>query len=127
ESLLWRIALLAVVVVAVALTRRRGIVTYGMLSLSLAACVIAAVPLIQQNPQGQSTEGIAFEWTCESASGVEVCLHPAYSGQLDETLELHESVIAPIAGLEGVPTRWVQTGPWMTDFDPTDGMIGGFG
>jgi hypothetical protein len=127
ESLLWHFALLAVVVVAVALTRKRGLATYGALALSLALAVVTATPLIQQNPQTSMAEGVAFEWTCESASGIEVCLHPAYSVNLDETLVLHEAVIAPIAGLEGVPVRWVQAGPRMAGFDPADGMIGGFG
>lgn len=127
ESLLWHIALLAVVVAMMALTRRRGVAAYGILALSLAASVFTAIPLVQQNSQGQTTASIAFEWMCESAPGVEVCLHPAYSAKLDETFSLHEAVIAPIAGLEGVPTRWVQAGPWMGDFNPADGMIGGFG
>ncbi len=127
ESFLWHIALLAVVAAAVALTRRHAVVTYGMLALTLVASGIAAIPLILQNPQGLTTSVVAFEWTCESASGVEVCLHPAYSTQLDETLALHEAVIAPIAGLDGVPTRWVQAGPWMAEVDAVDGVIGGFG
>lgn len=127
ESLLWHLALLAVVVALVALTRKRGLVTYGMFALSLAASVIVAIPLVQQHPQGLSTESIAFDWTCESVSGVEVCLHPAYSTRLDETLALHVAVIAPIVGLEGVPDRWAQAGPWMAEADAADGMIGGFG
>lgn len=127
ESLLWHLALLAVLVVAVTLARKRGVATYGLLTVSLAAAVITAIPLVQQNPQDMATHGITVNWTCDSASGVEVCLHPAYSAQLEGTLALHETVIGPIAGLEGVPGRWVQSGPWMAEFDPDDGMIGGFG
>jgi hypothetical protein len=39
---------------------------------------------------------------------VTVCVHPAYESLLDESATVIESFIEPIAGLEGVPSRFQQ-------------------
>lgn len=39
---------------------------------------------------------------------VETCVHKAFQGQLDDVAALADAIVAPVAGLPGVPTRFEQ-------------------
>lgn len=114
ESLLWLTGLLAVTIAVTALIRSRSAIAWAGLAISIVIAGIGAVPLIDrdraQNPAGQSP--VSFTWSCQTQSGIEVCVHPAYESRLVESGSLIGDVVSPIAGLEGVPTVWRQAGPW---------------
>jgi len=127
ETLIWLTAVLAVVIAATALVRNRSAVAWGGLAISVGIAGTAAVPLIQResvlSPWEQPT--VSFTWSCQAQSGIEVCVHPAYEARLDESSEFMGVVLSPIAGLDGVPTTWRQSGPWR-ELSTEDGLLGGF-
>jgi hypothetical protein len=65
-----------------------------------------------------------FTWACDTASGIEVCLHPAYEVRLDDVTERVSRLLVPMADLPGVPTRWQQGMPTEEHFHGEPGGIG---
>jgi hypothetical protein len=127
ESLLWLAGLLAMTIAVTALNRNRSAIAWVGLAMSVTVAGIGAVPLIDRDrarsPAEQSPA--SFSWSCQAQSEIEVCVHPAYEGQLDESSTLIGDFVSPIAGLDGVPLVWRQAGPWGP---PTAGeaSFGGF-
>jgi hypothetical protein len=56
------------------------------------------------------SRAIAYEPACTQRS-IEICVHPAYRSVLDETANLVDPVVRPLAGLPGFPVRAEQVRP----------------
>jgi hypothetical protein len=128
ESILWLTGLLSVVIAVTALVRKRSIAGWIALAISVGISGFAAVPLIERESRlslWEQTSTVSFTWSCQTQSGIEVCVHPAYVAKLDESSEFVGNVLSPIAGLDGVPSTWRQSGPWR-ELSTEDGLLGGF-
>ncbi|MGH2558485.1 MAG: hypothetical protein ACRDJH_05420 [Thermomicrobiales bacterium] len=53
---------------------------------------------------------LAYEPVC-AGDPVTICVHPAFEGVLDELADRTNTMLAPFAGLDGVPTRFEQQAP----------------
>ncbi len=110
---LWMAALAGLLIAVIAVLRSRAVVNWLALAGTLILAGMAAAPLIDPAPTWgpQSWTVIDYTPVCQEQGGFEVCLHPAYETELDETAEQVSSTFGPIQGLEGVPTRWEQANP----------------
>lgn len=108
-NVLWLSGALSVVLATVALVRLgTSPVRLGGLGVSLLVASFGAYTLFDPLPMNgyrQESEE-PFEWSCQTEAGIEVCMHPAYEARLDDAAAGIARVVAPIAGLPGVPTRW---------------------
>jgi len=113
----WLVALGATLAIAVVFWPVRGWLSRALLTAGAVLTVITAMPLVGwRTPEGIPTNQalIAYEPTCITES-VTVCVHPAYKSLLDEVAPFVEDFVQPIAGLDGVLTRYEQRvgfGPW---------------
>ncbi|HEY4028119.1 MAG TPA: hypothetical protein VGO86_16950 [Candidatus Dormibacteraeota bacterium] len=109
---LFGLAVLSVGVLVVRASRRTGVALAagGGLLAALSAALIATsttdaqgvvVPLLH-NPASDSA--VPYTPVCHQGT-VPVCVHPAYSGELEQLDGLVTRLIAPVAGLPGAPTR----------------------
>lgn len=128
DSLLWLAGLLGVTLAAIALIRyRRSPIGMAGLGLSIVVATLGAYSLLDDRHEGWNGEGesrlLPFEWSCQTGSVIEVCLHPAYEARLDDVTETMSTLVTPVAGLPGVPNLWRQSLPT----DNYLGMPGGIG
>ena len=63
----------------------------------------------------------SFSYNCSEHSGIELCLHPAWSGLEPEIADIITGFYGPVAGLEGVPTKLVQMDPRVQPHPTPDG------
>lgn len=127
DSLLWLAGLLGVMLAAIALVRRkRSLIGMAGLGVSLAVATLGAYSLLDDGARDGYVESrlLPFEWSCRTGSGIEVCLHPAYEARLYDVTESMSTLVAPFAGLSGVPTSWQQMLPTGT-YHGNSGGIGG--
>ena len=106
----WLAALGATLAVAVVFWPVRDWLPRGLIAVGATLTVITATPLVgwqapQFTPGAQAL--LTYAPTCVTTT-VTVCVHPAYESLLDEAAPLVEEFVQPIAGLEGVPTRFEQ-------------------
>jgi hypothetical protein len=109
--LLWLAALSLTLVLGLVVRQRGGWAARALLVASVAAAVITATPLLNYRSQswGEFTHAaIPYEPICATET-VTVCVHPAYEEFLGEVAASVELIVAPLAGIEGVPTRFEQT------------------
>lgn len=114
DSLLWLAGLLGMSLAAIALVRhRRSLVGMAGLGVSMVVATLGANALLDVHVLDEIVESRIqpFEWSCQSAAGVQVCLHPAYEARLDDVTERMGYLVAPVAGLPSVPTMWYQSLP----------------
>lgn len=114
DSLLWLAGLLGVTLAATGLLhRRRSLIGMAGLGVSLIVATLGAQSLLGVSDwygDGESPV-LPFEWSCRTGSGIEVCLHPAYEARLDDVTATMGKLVAPVAGLPGVPVTWQQSLP----------------
>jgi len=106
----WLAALGGTLAVAVVFWPVRGWLSRGLLVVGAVLTVVTAMPLYgwrtpEVMPEDQRL--IAYEPTCATDT-VTICVHPAFESLLDEAAPLIEAFVQPIAGLDGVPTRFEQ-------------------
>lgn len=128
DSLLWLVGLLGMSLAAIALVRhRRSLVGMAGLGVSMVVATLGANALLEVRDLDEVVESRIqpFEWSCQSAAHVQVCLHPAYEVRLDDVTGTMSTLLAPVAGLPGVPIRWEQLGPAGEHHSPGPGGTGG--
>lgn len=126
DSLFWLAGLLGVTLAAVALIRYwRSLIGMAMLGVSLGVATMGGHSLLDDGDSNayRASRVLPFEWSCQTGPDVEVCLHPAYEARLDDVTVTMANLMAPIAGLPGVPTTWRQILPT----GENHGMPGGIG
>lgn len=110
---LWMAALVGLLVAVIAVLRARNVATWLALAGTVFLAGIAATPLI--NPAlswgPQAWTPIAYTPVCQEQGEFEICLHPAYETELNETADQVASTFGPVQGLDGVPPRWEQGNP----------------
>ena len=87
--------------------RPRSIVAWGAIPLAVVAVVygwIQLVPAPAVSGNYASSHAIAYEPACVQRS-IPICVHPANESFLDETADLIDPVVRPLAGLPGAPLR----------------------
>ena len=96
--------------------RHRSIV--AIVGFSLAAFVAgpAATALVDQAPVNwleRSEQSTYIDPTCETRldGQIEICVHPQNEALLDDVASVIEPLIAPVAGIPGVPARFEEQGP----------------
>jgi hypothetical protein len=127
DSSLWLVGLLGVTLAAIALVRRkRSLIGMAGLGVSLAVAALGAYALLDDGEPDGYVEArvVPFEWSCQTGSDIEVCLHPAYEARVDDVTATIRRLVAPVAGLSGVPTSWQQMLPTGT-YHGSPGGIGG--
>jgi len=111
ESLLWLAGPTGVAIAAVALYRRRSLITWGALAVSVVVAATGATTLMLafENPntgrgQWETRELVASTPVCIERS-IPVCVHPAFEPLLAENASQIDLVIEPVLGLSGAPVR----------------------
>lgn len=126
DSSFWMAGLLGAMLAAIALVRHaRSLIGIAGLGVSLGVAALGAYELLDDGDRDGYVESrvLPFEWSCQTSAGIEVCLHPAYEARLDDVTGTMGNLVAPVAGLPGVPTSWRQSLP-TGDYQ---GMLGGIG
>jgi hypothetical protein len=121
RQMAWIAGLGGIALAAVALRRRRTVPAWSTLLVSTALAIFGATMVLRADPNS-ITAAAAVEPVC-TVNVIEVCVHPAYEGALDETASIVGAVMKPMAGLPGVPTRAVQEDPWVYVGPPPDGTL----
>ena len=107
----WLAALGLVCILTLIVRQGGGWLARGLLAASMVAAVVAAGPLLDYRDRGWGGFGyepLPYTPVCATAT-VTVCVHPAYQAFLKETELSVELIVAPLAGIGGVPTRFEQT------------------
>lgn len=83
----------------------RGVLVAGGLAAAVAASSLAGFPV----PIAFSSDSrlAPYELTCATDT-VAVCVHPAYEALLDDVAAEIDTLVQPVVGLEGIPTRYEQ-------------------
>jgi len=126
---LWMVAFVGLLVASLAVLRIRNAGGWLALSGMLLLAGIAAAPLINPplNWGPQAWTPIDYTPVCESRDGFEICVHPAYESELDETAQRVSSTFGPIQGLDGVASTWNQVNPIRVRDNQEPGVIDGIG
>ena len=92
--------------------RRRAPVAWGTLVAAALAIVFGWTQLVPAPAFAvpSSSRIIDYEPVCTQRS-IEICVHPAYESVLDDTADLVDAVVRPLAGLPGFPVRAEQVRP----------------
>lgn len=125
----WMLALVGLLIALIALLRARRARSWLFLAATVLLAGTFAGPLIDPaltwGPR--SWTPIPYTPVCESRDGFEICVHPAYESELDETAEQVNSMFGPIQGLDGVSSRWDQADPSRGGDYDEPGVIDGVG
>jgi hypothetical protein len=121
RQMAWIAGLGGIALAAVALRRRRTAPAWGTLLMSTVLAILGATMVLRADPNA-TTAAAAVEPVC-TVNVIEVCVHPAYEGILDETAAIVAAVMKPVAGLPGIPTRAVHEDPWVYVGPPPDGTL----
>ncbi len=87
--------------------RPRSVVAWGVVPLAGVAVLYGWTQLVPAPVFGsdyQSSHAIAYEPACVQRS-IPICVHPANESYLDETADLIDPIVRPLAGLPGAPLR----------------------
>ena len=86
--------------------RPSSVVAWGAIPLAVVAVVYGWTQLVPAPVVGDysSSHAIAYEPVCVQRS-IPICVHPANESFLDETADLIDPVMRPLAGLPGAPLR----------------------
>ena len=109
----WLLGLGGLALAIVALRhRRRSPVAWGTLAAAALAIAVGWTQLVPAPVfvEASPSRAIAYEPVCAQRS-IPICLHPAYESVLDETADLVDPVVRPLAGLPGFPVRAEQVRP----------------
>jgi hypothetical protein len=92
--------------------QHRSPVAWGTLVVAALAIVVGwsqlvPAPVFAVPPPSRA---IDYEPVCTQRS-IEICIHPAYESVLDDTADLVDAVVRPLAGLSGFPVRAEQIRP----------------
>lgn len=112
-STAWLVGLGALALAIMALRRRRrSPVVWGTLVAAVLAIVVGFAQLVPAQAVTVPSPSRAIDYVpvCTQRS-IEICVHPAYGSVLDETAELVDAVVRPLAGLPGFPVRAEQVRP----------------
>jgi len=92
--------------------RRRSPVAWGTVVAAVLALVVGWTQLVpaQVYAVPPPSRAIAYEPVCTHRS-IEICVHPAYESVLDDTADIVDAVVRPLAGLPGFPVRAEQVRP----------------
>jgi len=92
--------------------RRRSPVAWGTLLVAALAIAVGWTQLVpaQVVAVPPPSRAIDYEPVCTQRS-LEICVHPAYESVLDDTADLVDAVVRPLAGLPGFPVRAEQVRP----------------
>jgi hypothetical protein len=115
EVIVWTLALTVLLLAVMAMCRQRSLVTVVALASAVGLATVAATPLVgREDVWGPEVYApVAYTPVCEVRDGFEVCVHPAYEGELDEVATSVAALFGPVHGLEGVPIRWEQSDSMM--------------
>ncbi len=109
----WLLGLGGLALATVALRHRwRSLVVWGTLAAAALAIVVGWTQLVPAPVfvEASPSRAIAYDPVCTQRS-IAICLHPAYGSVLDETADLVDPVVRPLAGLPGFPVRAEQIRP----------------
>lgn len=137
-SLLWMSGMLGVLWMATALLRSRSVTWWIGLAAAGAIAVAGLNPLlhyaIPTTPGSESMRNgiplmtrVSYEPACGTGKIVEVCVHPAYAARLDDASERFDRILAPVAGLPGVPTTLEQYSHGQPVHESGQSTFDGFG
>lgn len=114
-SLIWLGGLIGLLISIIALLRSRQRLSWTSLVISMGIAVSGLAPILAYDNTSMfaNSHPISYELSCTTTPIAEVCVHPAYEARLDETTGTLVRMLEPVAGLDGVPTRWILQ-------DPTD-------
>lgn len=113
-SLIWLVGLIGMLMSIAALLRGRNLFSLGVLVISGGIASFGLAPILGHDGTvmiPEQIQAIPFEFSCETTAGVELCVHPAYKTRLEETTSTLDRFLQPVAGLDGVPSRWVLQNP----------------
>lgn len=100
----WALGLTSVALVLIVLRSHRTPSLWLSLVLAGAVTIGGASALLAGAETAPSRITAPYEPVCDEA-GFTVCVHPAYEPLLLETTRMIRSIVAPVAGLPGVPAR----------------------
>lgn len=117
--LLWLAGIAAVLLAAVGLYRARSRAAWTVLAGGVAVAVVGAVVSIGFGSGAWAAAASTdYPQTCVEVT-IPVCVHPAYETFLDGTAAVVGPVVAPVAGIPGVPT---QASDFRDEMDPAAGV-----
>jgi hypothetical protein len=105
---LWLAAVTGVIGGIALLLRSRSIPRLATVAVATVLAATSATQVIAEDDGQGRYETIDADPVCETTSGIEVCVHPAYSVLLDDIVGSVNRILPQFAGLDGVPTRIVQ-------------------
>ncbi len=105
---LWLLGLTGVALTAVALRGRRTVATWGLLLAAMAMTTTAGATLLRADyGEDQVKVAVPYQLVCVKRD-FEVCVHPAYEAMLPQSVALIDTLMRPLKGIPGVPTRMEQ-------------------
>jgi hypothetical protein len=92
--------------------RRRSLVAWFTVVAAVLALVFGWTQLVPAKVfvTASPSRAIAYDPVCTQRS-IKICVHPAYESTLDDTADLVDAVIRPLAGVPGFPARAEQVRP----------------
>lgn len=108
----WLLGLFGLVVAAFLLRYKRSAIPLVLLVASIVLSGLAASTLVQQpdDIDDLPREQLAYQPVCVQ-DVVEVCVHPAYTAVLPETVEIANAVFGPVAELPAIPSSKIKQFP----------------
>jgi hypothetical protein len=101
----WIGGLGGIALAVVALRRRRSAAAWGTLLASALLAVLGATMLLRTDRNDLYVAAAAPSRSPCVMRTIPVCVHPAYAAVLDETADLVDGLVRPLAGLPGMPVR----------------------
>jgi hypothetical protein len=90
------------------LLRSRSIPRLVTVAIATVVAATSASQVIAVDDGPGAYETIEADPVCEMTSGIDVCVHPAFSVLLDDVVASVNRILPQFAGLDGLPTRIVQ-------------------
>lgn len=107
-GIVWLLALAVVLMSAAWWWRHRSVVAVASLAVALVVSAVAAKGLMNWEPVPRSIRSVYVQPVCEKRLNdqIYVCMHPADTALLADAADAIADLVAPVAGIPGVPTRF---------------------
>lgn len=104
----WLLGLTGTALALVSLHRQRTWPVWTALAVAMIVASVSAGALLTTQPAANANRVlIPYQPVCVDGT-ITVCVHPAYRKMLPETADVINTLVQPLAGIPGVPTRAVQ-------------------
>lgn len=121
RGVFWLIGVAIVLVCLAWAWRYRNLIALGTALLALMVSIVPASSLVRRDvePSWMSQSSQYVQPVCEARldGQIEICMHPQDEALLDDTAGSIAVIVAPVAGLPGVPTRYEQEQLGLVDDD----------